>query len=69
MWTAEEIETNLVAFRSTRNEFMPVAMLQFRFPASKVGPLGRGATAAQRTLNPLIQVRILAPQLKPPWMS
>ena len=30
----------------------------------KEHPLGRGAKAAQRTLNPLIQVRILAPRLK-----
>jgi hypothetical protein len=44
-------------------------MLQFRFPASKVGSLGRGATAALRTLNPLIQVRILAPQLMTSRMS
>ena len=40
-------------------------MLQFSaFNKNGLDTLGRGATAAHRTLNPLILVRIQAPRLK-----
>ncbi len=41
-----------------------------RRPPQRVGPpMGRGATVAQRTLDPLIQVRILAPQPTLPFIQ